>query len=147
VLIGLAALALARIFPSQARLEGVVAHAFPHGSVEYLKRHPFPGRVFNEDFWGAYLLRSLGREHKVFIDGRSQLYEEAGVFRDYIRITDLDRDTPLLLREYRIEACLIRGGSPLATYLSAATDWRLAFSDDVSSLFVLKRRGGPPTRP
>jgi hypothetical protein len=147
VLIGLAALALARIFPSQAKLEDVVADAFPRGSVEYLKRHPLRGRVFNDDFWGGYLIRSLGRDHKIFIDGRSQLYEESGVFRDYLRITDLDRDTPLLLREYGIQVCLIHSRSPLATYLSAVPDWGLAFSDEVSSLFVLKLRGGPPTRP
>ncbi len=147
VLIGLAALALAKIFPSQAELESVVAGAFPSGAVEYLKRQPFQGRMFNDDFWGGYLIRSLGREHKIFIDGRSQLYEEAGVFSDYLRIGDLDRDTPLLLRKYGVEACLIRSRSPLATYLSASADWGLAFSDDVSSLFVFKRRRGPPTRP
>jgi hypothetical protein len=97
--------------------------------------------MFNDDFWGGYLIRSLGREHKIFIDGRSQLYEEAGVFSDYLRINDLDRDTPLLLREYGVEACLIRSGSLLATYLSVSPDWELPFSDDVSSLFVLKRSG------
>jgi hypothetical protein len=146
VLIGLAALALAKIFPSQADLESVVAGAFPRGAVEYLKRHPFRGRMFNDDFWGGYLIRSLGREHEIFIDGRSQLYEEAGVFSDYLRIGDLDRDTPLLLRKYGVEACLIRSGSPLATYLSVSPDWELMFSDDVSSLFLIKRSGRPPAR-
>jgi hypothetical protein len=103
--------------------------------------------MLNPDFWGAYLIRSLGRQHKIFIDGRTQLFEDAGVFEDSLRIGDLDRDTPFLLRKYALDACLTYRWGALATYLSASPDWYLAFSDDLSSVFVLKRKGGPPARP
>ena len=60
--------------------------------------------MWNPDFWGAYLIRSLGHEHKIFSDGRSQLFEDAGVFEDSIRI-GVDPDTEFLLRKYRVEGC------------------------------------------
>ncbi len=136
VLMGLTVLGLARFFPSRQEMERVVACAFPHGAVKYLRRHPTNTRMFNDDLWGAYLIRSLGHEHKVFIDGRTQLYEEAGVFGDYLRIVEVDRDTLLLLRKYGVEACLIERDAPLATLLAALPQWKCAFEDDLSALFV-----------
>ncbi len=145
-LMALAALALVKFFPSRQRLETVVAEAFPQGAVEYLKRHPVRANMYNPDFWGAYLIRSLGHEHKIFSDGRSQLFEDAGVFEDSIRI-GVDPDTKFLLRKYRVEACLTYRWGVFATYLSASPDWELAFSNNLSSLFLLKQSARPHTEP
>ena len=140
VLIALAMfVALVKFFPSRPDLEKVVAAVFPRGAVEYLERHPVQGRMLNPDFWGAYLIRSLGRQHKIFIDGRTQLFEDAGVFQDSLRIGDLDRDTPLLLRKYALDACLTYRWGPLATYLSGSPDWEQVYQDNLAVIFVRKR--------
>jgi hypothetical protein len=131
--------ALVKFFPSRPDLEKVVAAAFPRGAVEYLQRHPVQGRMLNPDFWGAYLIRSLGRQHKIFIDGRSQLFEDAGVFEDSLRIGDVDRDTPFLLRKYALDACLTYRWGALATYLSGSSDWEQVYQDNLAVIFVRKR--------
>jgi hypothetical protein len=136
VLIALAALGLVKFFPLQQELEGRVADAFPQGAVEYLKQHPVSGRMFNDGFWGAYLIRSLGHQHKVFIDGRSQLFEDAGVLNDYLHIIAVDHDTVMLLRKYGVEACLIERQAPLATLLNALPDWQQVYADKLSVLFL-----------
>lgn len=138
-LIVLIAAALVRFFPSNHELERVIARGFPRGAVEYLQQHPVAGPMFNEDLWGGYLTRSLGPEHRVFIDGRADAYEPAGVLADYLRITRLDRDTQSLLRAYGVEACLIERDIPLATLLEMQPDWHKVYTDDLSSLFVLKQ--------
>ena len=128
-----------KIFPSRADLQQAVDTAFPSGAVEYLQRHPVQGRMMNPDFWGFYLIRNLGREHKTFIDGRSQLFEDAGVFDDSLRMGDVDRDTPLLLRKYRLDACLTYHWGALATYLSALPDWEQVYQDNLAVIFVRKK--------
>jgi hypothetical protein len=132
-----------KFFPSRSDLQRAVDAAFPRGAVEYLERHPVPGRMLNPDFWGAYLIRNLGREHKIFIDGNTQLFEDAGVLEDSLRIGDVDRDTPLLLRKYRLDACLTYRWGALATYLSASPDWEQVYQDDLAVLFVSKRSRAP----
>jgi hypothetical protein len=144
VLMGLVGLGLVKFFPSPPELEKVIECAFPRGSVDYLRRHPVSGRMFNPDIWGAYLIHSLGHEHKVFIDGRSQLYEEAGVFGDYLRITAVDRDTLMLLQKYGVEACLIERDSALATLLRALPDWQEVYTDKLSVLLVRRSIGEHP---
>jgi hypothetical protein len=139
VLVGLIVLGLARFFPSQQEMERVVACAFPRGAVDYLRRHPASARMFNNELWGAYLVRSLGRDHRIFMDGRSQVYEKAGVFGDYLRITAVDPDTAWLLRKYGVEACLIERDAPLATLLAALPPWKRVYQDDLSVLFEKNR--------
>lgn len=135
-----------KFLPRRPQLENAVAVAFPHDAVEYIKGHPIQGNMLNPDFWGSYLIRTLGREHKIFIDGRSQVFEDAGVFEDYLRIGDLDRDTPILLRKYRVDSCLTYHWSALATYLSASPEWDQVYQDDLAVLFVRKRPLGAQMR-
>jgi hypothetical protein len=139
-------IALVKFYPSRPDLEKTVAAAFPRGAVEYLKRHPVQGRMLNPDYWGAYLIHSLGRRHKIFIDGRTQLFEDAGVFQDSLKIGDLDRDTPFLLRKYALRACLTYRWGALATYLSESPDWEPAYQDNLAVIFV-RKEGQVPTTP
>ncbi|MBI2815357.1 MAG: hypothetical protein HYX72_00300 [Acidobacteria bacterium] len=123
------------LFPSGEFLEGVIARGFPRGAVSYLRQHKIEGAMLNNDLWGAYLVRSLP-SHRVFIDGRSQLFEERGVFSDYLKLMAVDRHTPALLRKYDLKACLIERNAPLATFLYNHPDWACAYEDDFSAIFV-----------
>jgi len=102
--------------------------------------------MLNEVIWGGYLIWSLGAEQKVFIDGRADVYEYAGVFSDHLRITSLSRDTLFLLRKYHVEACLLQRDSPLGTFFKALPDWKEVYADGLSSLLVHSstRRSGEP---
>ncbi|MCZ6514783.1 MAG: hypothetical protein O6850_02850 [Acidobacteria bacterium] len=129
-------------FPSSSELKGEVAKKFPARAVEYLRQNPAPGPVLNEYGWGGYLIWSLSPEHKVFIDGRADIYEYGGVLGDYLQIMSLHGDTLILLRKYNIRACLISNEAPLGTLLAALPEWGKAYSDDMSVLYV--RRAGYP---
>ena len=142
VLIALAFLAFAWFFPSRQLLEREEGKTCPRGAVEYLRRHPQPGPMFNELTWGGYLPYMLGSQQRVFIDGRLDFYQYRGVFPDYLHITRLERDTPRLLQKYNIQACLITRTIPLVTFLEASPEWKKVFEDEVSILFV--RRAAAP---
>ena len=134
----LLAFTFARFLPSRKDLEEEVARKYPARAVDYLRQHPVPGPMLNPYGWGGYLMWRWGPQHRIFIDGRSQLYEEAGVFRDYLRMTALDRDTLLLMRKYGLNACLIERESPLATLLGSLPDWERVYQDDLSIIVVRK---------
>lgn len=127
------------LFPSPQELDQAVARQYPRGAVEYLRRYPTRVPMFNLLRWGGYLTWSLGLEHKVFIDSRVDIYEYAGVFSDYLRISNLDPHALFLLRKYGVGACLLQREAPLATVLAALPDWETVYADELSILFVRRR--------
>ncbi|HUI41509.1 MAG TPA: hypothetical protein VL523_06035 [Terriglobia bacterium] len=135
-MIALLGFALFRIFPSTTEIRKDVAEEFPAQAVAYLRQHPINVPMLNDYGWGGYLNWTLQPEHKVFIDGRSQLYEEAGVYGDYLRIMSVDPQVQVLMRKYNLQACLILRNSPLETFLAAQPDWQRVYSDKLSAILV-----------
>ena len=140
VLIVLFLTGIAGLFPSQNQLRQLIAGNYPVGAIEYLREHPVPGPMLNEHSWGGYLIRALGPGHKVFIDGREDAYEPAGVFADYLDITRLKPNTLSLLRKYGVRSCLIERDAPLATLLQSLPQWQKVYGDEVSSVLVRSPR-------
>ena len=127
--------------PSRSFLDKKVADDFPVDAVKYLHQHPVPGPMFDDYGFGGYLVWS---GHKVFIDGRSEVYERGGVLSDYLYITALKPGALTVLRNYGIQSCLLDRNAPLATVLAALPDWQRVYSDHTSALFV--RRQIPTTK-
>ena len=138
-LLAMVAVGLVAFFPSDRQLQKLAEERYPLKAVEYLRSHPLRGRMLNEYGWGGYLIWALSPEHKVFIDGRADIYEYAGVLSDYLSIVRLEPRTLPLLRTYGIESCLIPRKAPLETFLAALPDWERVYADDVSVLFVRKQ--------
>jgi len=143
VIIALMIVSLAKIAPGRAEVAKVVAKDYPVAAIEYLRQHPQPTGMFNDYWYGGYLIWKLGPQHKVFIDGRADLYEYSGVFQDYARISNLERDALPLLGKYGIQSCLIKRTSGLATLLAALPDWKQTYADDLSAIFVRSRAAAP----
>jgi hypothetical protein len=131
------------LFPSREQLEKSFASNFPVNGLAFLRQHHIAGPLLNESHWGGFLIWAGGPERKVFIDGRADIYQYAGVLSDYLRISQLDPKTLFLLRKYGIEACLIRHDAPLGAFLAALPDWKRVYSDDLGALYVSNRRQAP----
>jgi hypothetical protein len=123
-------------FPSQADLWQKVGKDFPVAAVEYLDSHPVPGPMYNTYGFGGYLIFSRGPEHKVFMDGRSELYERGGVLADYIQIADIKSGALSVLHKYGFQSCLLIHDDPLATLMAALPDWQKVYEDGTSTIFV-----------
>lgn len=131
--------AMVHYFPSRAFLDKKIAENYPSKAVEYIQQHPIPGPMFNNYGFGGYLIWSLGPEHKVFIDGRSEVYEKGGVLADYFHIMEIQPGALTVLRNYGIQSCLIERETPLATVLASLPDWQKVYSDDTTELFVRRK--------
>jgi hypothetical protein len=139
VVIVLVLLAMIKFRPSTLTLEKVVASDYPVHAVEYLRRHPQNTGMFNEYGWGGYLIWHLNPEHKVFIDGRADLYEYSGVFPDYMAIISAQSDALRVLARHNIQSCLVRRNEALDALLTATPDWKRVYSDDISAIFLRQR--------
>jgi hypothetical protein len=130
-------------FPSRTALEHTVAGRFPVGAVDYLDHHAVPGPMYNAYDFGGYLVWSRAPEHKVFIDGRGELYERGGVMADAVNVMNVRSDAFTILQRHDIQSCLLDHDEPLATVLAALPDWKKVYEDHTSILFV--RQGGAAT--
>jgi hypothetical protein len=135
ILITGAVIAMAWYFPTRAGIEKIAAGSFPVRAVEYLRQHPVAGPMFNTYGYGGYLVGMLP-EQKVFIDGRGDLYEDAGIFGEYLELTQLKPGAFQVLRTHNIQWCLLESKEPLATVLAAHPDWEKRYTDGVSVIFV-----------
>src|ERR1019366_7083664 len=142
---GLMAVVLASMiwyFPSQADLWEQVGKTYPVAAVEYLNHHQVPSPMYDTYAFGGYLIFSRGPEHKVFMDGRSELYERGGVLADYLEIADIKPRAISMLHKYGFQSCLINHDEALATVLAALPDWQKAYEDGTSILFVRRSASG-----
>jgi hypothetical protein len=114
----------------------MVAGTYPAGAVEYLRQHPEPTGMFNEYGWGGYLISQFGHQHQVFIDGRADLFEHTGVFPDYMLIASAQPAAMRLLDRHNIQSCLVERKGPLEMLLTASSDWKKVYSDNLSVIFV-----------
>ena len=125
-----------RFYPSQGQLESHVARHSPVEAVQYILRHPPPQPMYNNYDFGGYLIYALDGRNKVFVDGRADIYERAGVLADYESIACVRQNALPRLRAYNVQSCLLERGEGLATLLAASSQWQKMYADDLSVLYV-----------
>ena len=131
----------AALIPSNLRLQETLRRVYPVEAVEYLRAHPMDVGMFNDDHWGGFLILALGPQHKVFIDGRLDIYEYAGVLADYVSIARADQNTFALLRSYGISGCLLPRDNVLMGKLANSPDWEKTYENERSVIFKRKWLG------
>jgi hypothetical protein len=135
IFIGLVAVALVLGFPNRQALAKEVNDGSPVQAVKYIKSHQLTGNMLNEYGYGGYLIWALP-EHPVFIDGRADLYEWAGVLKQYQQWSLLQTDPNQLLDKYHISFCLLEKDSPMSYVFPLMPNWKKVYSDQQSVIFV-----------
>ena len=140
VLIVAALLTVLWAFPSRANLTTQVEAFSPVKAVEFIKTHHISGPMLNEWLDGGYLIWALP-EHPVFIDGRADVFEWAGVLAEFQSWSQLQTDPNVLLEKYRISFCLLNRYSPMVTVMSLLKNWQIAYQDEQSVIFTRRSPG------
>jgi hypothetical protein len=122
-------------FPTAASLEAQVRKESPVAAVDYIRQAHLPGPMLNAYEFGGYLIWALPQE-KVFIDGRADVYDWAGVFAEYGRWATLSEDPNAMLDKYGVRLCILEKDAPLAQVIPHLTGWRKTYSDDVAVVFT-----------
>ena len=139
VLLGLVALLCFEMFPSAAKIEANIEARNPVEAVQFIRQAKLTGPMMNDYKWGGYLVWALP-EHRIFIDGRADVFDWAGVLRRYRRWVSLESDPERLLDDYGIGFCLLPVDGPQAHMMQRLAGWRQAYADGVAAVFVRAER-------
>ena len=135
VLMLLAAIAMVIAFPGVREIQAQIDKANPVKAVEFLQHSGLSGRMLNNYGFGGYLIWAAP-ERKVFIDGRADVYEPAGVLADYMRFMALDVDPQSVLQKYKVDFCLLAKDDPMTQVLPLIPGWKKVYGDAQAVIFA-----------
>lgn len=144
VILLLATAVIAFGFPSTRNLVEQVNAGNPVKALEFVRKSGLSGRMLNDYDTGGYLIWAAP-EHPVFIDGRADIFEWTGVFKDYLRWVMLREDPRVVLNKYHIAFCLLPRRAPISQAMQLAPGWKSVYSDDMWIVFA--RDGTTRTAP
>ena len=114
-------------------LDRAISADFPVNAINYLRRHPEPGPLYNNLNWGGFLMWYLP-ELPVAIDGRNDLYGD--------KLDKLFYDSQSAMSSYATDPYLNDAGVvildsnlPLARILTIDPRFRLVYHDDIATVF------------
>ncbi len=126
-----AALKSASVFPAavnQAHFE----ETLPVGAARYLADERPVGRLMNSYNWGGYLLWALP-EYPVFIDGRTDLYDDE-IIEAWLLVMRGEEGWQTTLDEWGVNLVLVEPAVPVNHKLEAA-GWQLVYGDRIAHIY------------
>jgi uncharacterized membrane protein (DUF485 family) len=103
----------------------------PVGAARFIKDNQPEGRLFSSYNWGGYILWALP-EYPVFIDGRTDLYDDE-IINQWIRVIRAEDGWRSVLDKWDITLILLEPESRLFDNLDA--EWNILYQDEVSVLY------------
>jgi hypothetical protein len=129
-------------FPSSQNLQHQIEAASPVKAVQYIQSHRLTGPMLNDYTDGGYLIWAMP-EYPVFVDGRAEVYEWAGVLQQFSDWANLDDDPNSLLDKYNIQFCLLAQGMPEARILPLLHTWKVVYADNLNVILVRTSSSAP----
>lgn len=127
-------------FPHVNDLSQQAARGNPAKAIGFLRHSGISGRMLNDYAFGGYLIWAAP-ERKVFVDGRADVYDTAGVMAEYLEWAGLEKDTATLLNRRNIQYCLLARDAPVTKVLQLLPGWKAVYSDELSVVYVRARAG------
>jgi len=129
-------------FPTSEQLWQSVDREYPKEILPWLASLSPSDHVLNYYLWGGYL-GWQDPAFRDFIDSRVDVFERAGVLKDYLDLLEL-KNPDAILDKYEIHYVLFSPDEPLTYALSHDPRWRVAFRGSMSVL--LERAADAPVR-
>jgi hypothetical protein len=126
------------IYRAAASPPQLAGGSLPSGAVNWLDQHPPEGNLYNWYDWGGYL---IWRGHKVWIDGRPDMYGDSFVFKDK-EIGDAQGNWRAIFADRHVGAVMITPHSNLSQALASDSEWTKGYEDQISVVYV-KRSNTP----
>jgi hypothetical protein len=106
---------------------------YPVRAASFIAENKFAGPLYNTYNWGEYLVFNL-RDYPVSIDGRTDLFGAAMDTRAMATVNayDLGHDPDF----QRARVILLERFLPLASYLANDPQYKLAYADNISAVFI-----------
>lgn len=112
-----------------------IAKLVPVKAAEYLKANPVSGKMFNAYNFGGYLIWALYPDQLVYVDGRTDLYDDE-LLKEYLNTALAGDGWEKTLKDRDVRAVLVETASPLARALAASPAWSVKYQDTLASVMV-----------
>jgi hypothetical protein len=106
----------------------------PYEAVEFVQENRPPGPMFNSYNWGGYLIYKLWPDYPVYIDGRTDLYDDIFI-RRYLNVMAAGDDWQQALDQDGIKLIFIERSSTLAKILRQDSAWSEIYQDEMAAIF------------
>ena len=118
---------------TQRGLDRAISSAYPVNAINFLRRNPVQGPLYNALNWGGFLMWYMP-EYPVAVDGRNDLY---GDDLDKIFFNSQNAEASYTTDPYLNEAGVVLLGSemPLAKILSVDPRFQLIYHDDIATAY------------
>jgi hypothetical protein len=114
--------------------EKALAAYLPLKAAEFVEKAQPPGPMFNSYNWGGYLAWRLYPAYPVFVDGRTDLYDDA-LLTEYLDVAQGRSDYESVLAKYGIKLVFVEQDSLLADRLQSEPAWRPVYRDERAVVF------------
>jgi hypothetical protein len=128
-------------FPTTAVLRKGISESLPGQAISRINTFSPKDRIFNYYGWGGYMIWTA-RDHPVFIDSRTDIFEHHGVLADYLHAISLT-DTLAVLDRYDIRYVFLPKDDPIIYLLRNTAGWRVNYQDGIA---VIMERSAPHIR-
>jgi len=112
----------------------------PVDAANWIEANRPTGSMFNSYNWGGYLIWRLWPEYAVYVDGRTDLYDDA-FLRDYLEVAGAQPGFETILDRNQVDWIIIEANSALDAALSRETQWANVYRDKLAVMF---RRAAQP---
>jgi hypothetical protein len=119
-------------FPDTSTLRKQSEEGFPVKALAYLSATPSSEPTMNDFNWGGYLLWNIPNT-RVFIDSRADVFEQWGVFGDYMEAVKLE-DPHRIIVKYGIRRVVFRSHEPLILLLKQTPGWKVEYEDETATV-------------
>jgi hypothetical protein len=111
--------------------------SLPAGAVRFIQAQQPAGPLFNSYNWGGYLIFKLWPAYPVYIDGRTDLYDDAFI-RRYVDVVVANDGWQQSLDDDGINLVLIENSSVLDKFLRITPTWQEVYRDKMAVVFTRK---------
>ena len=125
---------------SEVKMDRAVSRFTPLGAVEFLKKNPPKGQVFNTYEWGDYLLWAGPKNMQIFAASHAHLIP-TDVWDHYMQIINVESGWDNRLDRYGVNTVVVDHTyrSALINRLKQSEKWRVRYEDDVAVVFVRRK--------
>jgi hypothetical protein len=109
--------------------------SMPYTAVEFIQQNRPAGPMFNSYNWGGYLIFKLWPAYPVYIDGRTDLYDDAFI-RRYLSVMVADEGWEQILADDGINLVFVEKDSVLDKFLWQNSDWTEIYRDEKAAIFT-----------
>ena len=124
------------VLPSEANWREI-KKTMPVEAVNIIKLNKPSGQLFNSYNWGGYLIWALP-EYPVFIDGRTDLYNDE-IISQWLQVVQAEDGWQQILDRWGVKLIILEPDRPVIAQLDS-NGWKRIYTDNTAVVYKLERQ-------